>query len=240
MGRVVTLAQLLTNKNAGGIDSAPITKGEMLEMAAEYIRSVPGQPWTATAPRGSDCYLFMLDGAGTISAADRRHHFSAQAFAILQEGIEFTVESTGGAPASIVKVIAPAQPNDRSLAGFTGKIAVAERAKAPVLNLPDQKKKRIYFVDDDAVKSQRGHAMIVVYEKDTVTGLHHHPNAESMFVVLDGALQFTVNGDQVVVRPGQVAYFGLNDQHGLRVADESSSASFLEFHIPAAYTTVRA
>jgi hypothetical protein len=98
MGRVVTLAQLLANKNAGGIDSAPITKGEMLEMAAEYIRIVPGQPWTTTAPRGSDCYLFMLDGAGTISAADRRHHFSAQAFAILQEGIEFTVESTGGAP----------------------------------------------------------------------------------------------------------------------------------------------
>jgi quercetin dioxygenase-like cupin family protein len=125
------------------------------------------------------------------------------------------------------------------MTGFTGKIAVAERATAPVLDLPDQKKKRIYFVDDDAVRSQRGHAMIVLYEKDTVTGLHHHPNAESMFVVLDGALQFTVNGEQVVVRAGQAAYFGLNDQHGLRVADGSSGASFLEFHIPAAYTTVR-
>jgi hypothetical protein len=34
-------------------------------------------------------------------------------------------------------------------------------------------------------------------------------------------------------------YFGLNDQHGLRVADGESSASFLEFHIPAAYPTVR-
>jgi quercetin dioxygenase-like cupin family protein len=190
--------------------------------------------------RGSDCYLFMLDGAGAISAADRRHHFPTQAFAVLQEGIEFTLESAGGAPASLVKVIAPAQPSGRSPAGFTGKIAVAERAKAPVLDLPDQKKKRIYFVDDDAVKSQRGHAMIVLYEKDTVTGLHRHPDAESMFVVLDGALEFTVNGDRVVVRPGQVAYFGRNDQHGLRVADGSSSASFLEFHIPAAYTTVRA
>ena len=54
MGRVVTLAQLPTNKITGGIDSAPITKGEMLEMVAEYIRIVPGQSWTATAPRGSD------------------------------------------------------------------------------------------------------------------------------------------------------------------------------------------
>jgi hypothetical protein len=33
-------------------------------------------------------------------------------------------------------------------------------------------------------------------------------------------------------------YFGLNDQHGLRVVDGESSASFLEFHIPAAYPTV--
>jgi quercetin dioxygenase-like cupin family protein len=235
MGRVVTFAQLLTNKSTGGIDIASITKGETREMAAEYIRIAPGQRWTVTAPRGSDCYLFMLDGVCAISTTDRRHHFPAQAFAVLQEGIEFTVESEG-TPASIVKVIAPPQPND--LAGFAGKIAVAQRAQAPVLDLPDQKKKRIYFVDDDAVKSQRGHAMIVVYEKDTVTDLHHHPNAESMFVVLDGALQFTVNGEPAVVTVGQAVYFGLNDQHGLRVADGASGASFLEFHIPAAYSTM--
>jgi quercetin dioxygenase-like cupin family protein len=78
--------------------------------------------------------------------------------------------------------------------------------------------------------------MIVLYDKDTVTGLHHHPNAESMFVMLEGALQFTVNGEPVVLTPG---HFGLNDRHALRVADGASSASFLEFHIPAAYSTVR-
>jgi quercetin dioxygenase-like cupin family protein len=108
-----------------------------------------------------------------------------------------------------------------------------------MVNLPEEKKKRIYFVDDGAIRSQRGHAMIVVYEKDTVTGLHYHPNAESMFIVLEGALQFIVNGEPVVLTPGQAVYFGLNDQHGLRVADGVSSASFLEFHIPAAYSTVR-
>jgi hypothetical protein len=27
---------------------------------------------------------------------------------------------------------------------------------------------------------------LLVYDKDTVTGLHHHPNAESMFVMLEG------------------------------------------------------
>ena len=238
MGRVVTFAQLPTTK-AAGVDSAPITNGETREMAAEYIRIAPGQRWTATAPSGSDCYLFMLDGAGSISAAGNRLHFPAQAFAALQEGIEFTVESDGGASANIVKVIAPPQPNGRSLTGFMDRIAVTERDQAPVLDLPDQKKKRIYFVDDDAIRSQRGHAMIVTYEKGTVTSLHCHPNAESLFVVLDSALQFVVNGEQVVVVPGQAAYFGLSDQHALRVADGASGASFLEFHIPADFSTVR-
>lgn len=238
MGRVVTFAQAPADKIGDGIERAPITTGETREMAAEFIRIAPGKRWRTTAPRGSDCYLFMLKGEGAISAGNARHHFPAQTFATVQEGAEFTIENDGRAPAEIVKVLAPPQPNGR-LTGFAGKISVAERGKTPVHALPEQKKRRIYFVGHDGAKSERGHAMIVVYEKDTVTGLHHHPNAESMFVVLDGALRFTVNGEQVVVAPGQAAYFGMNDTHGLRVADGHAGASFLEFHIPAAYTTVR-
>jgi quercetin dioxygenase-like cupin family protein len=139
----------------------------------------------------------------------------------------------------VVKVIAPPRPSDRSLAGFTGGLSVIERGNAPVLKIPQDHKTRIYFVDDEAAKSQRCHAMIVVYDQDTVTSMHMHPNAESMFVVLDGAIQFTVNGNDVVVKPGQAAIFGTNDRHGLRAADGLSAASFLEFHIPAAYTTVK-
>jgi len=238
MGNVVTFSQLPATKIAGGIASAAITKGDMREMAAEFIQIAPSQRWTATAPQGSDCYLFMLAGAGAISAGGSRHKFPVQAFATLQEGVEFTVENDGQARADIVKVIAPPQADGR-FKGFDGTISVIERDKAPVLDLPKDHKKRLYFVDDHAAKSQRGHAMIVVYDRETVTGLHHHPNAESMFVVLDGALQFTINGEQVVVKPGQAAIFGLNDRHGLRAADGLSGASFLEFHIPSAYTTVR-
>ena len=239
MGRVVTFTNLRPNKIISGTHTAAITQGETQEMAAEYIRIPPGQQWIATAPPETDCYLFIVDGACAISAADNRHRFSTQTFAVVQEGIEFTVENDSSAPASIIKVVAPPQTNGRGTPGFTGKLAVTRRAAAPIVNLPEEKKTRIYFVDDDAIRSQRGHAMIVVYEKDTVTGLHHHPNAESMFVILEGALQFIVNGEPVVLTPGQAVYFGLNDQHGLRVADGASSASFLEFHIPAAYSTVR-
>ena len=238
MGRVVTFAQL-TSETVNGIDAAPITRGDTQEMAAEHIRIAPRRQWSATATRGADCYLFVLDGASTISAAGRQYHFPPEAFAAVEEGVAFRIEAGEDGPASIIKVIAPPQPNGRPAPGFTGKIAVVERADAPMLDLPHEKKKRIYFVDDDAIKSERGHAMIVVYEKDTVTRLHHHPNAESMFVMLSGALQFIINGEAAVLRPGQAVYFGLNDLHGLRVAQEQSGATFLEFHIPAAYSTVR-
>jgi len=239
MGRAVTFSDLQPNETVCGVYSAPITQGETQEMAAEYIRIPAGKQWIAMAPPESDCYLFVIDGTCTISVADTRHPFPTQAFAVVQERIEFSVENNGGAPASIIKVIAPPVSNGRGTPGFTGKVAVTRRASATMVNLPEEKKKRIYFVDDNAIRSDRGHAMIVIYDKDTITGLHHHPNAESMFIILEGALQFIVNGEPVVLTPGQAVYFGLNDQHGLRVAAGTSSASFLEFHIPAAYSTVR-
>ena len=133
----------------------------------------------------------------------------------------------------------PPAPTSNGRAGFRGPVAVASRTAAPTVAVPEQKKTRVYFVDPAAARSERAHAMIVVYERDTITGLHHHPDAESLFVVLDGALAFTVNGTQEIVRPGEAAWFGTDDPHGLRVADGGTRASFLEFHIPAAYTTVK-
>jgi quercetin dioxygenase-like cupin family protein len=239
MGRIVTFGELSGEAIADGVSRAAITKGETVEMAAELIRIAPGKRWTSSVPRGSDCYLFMRDGNGTISAGADTHPFPAQAFATIQEGVELSVANDGAAPAEVVRVLAPPQPNGRQLQGYRQTLSVAERQKRLIADIAAEKKKRIYFVGHHAAKSERGHAMIVVYEKTTVTDLHHHPNAESMFVVIDGALQFTINGAQAIVRPGQAAYFGINDRHGLHTADGCGGASFLEFHVPAAFTTVK-
>jgi mannose-6-phosphate isomerase-like protein (cupin superfamily) len=239
MGRVITFAQLPTHTIADGVSRAAITQGETREMAADLVRIDPAKRWAASAPQGSDCYLFMLEGTAAISAGGVRHPLPRQTFATVQEGVEFEIQNEGRSPARIVRVLAPPLPSARLLAGFRGKIKVAERARTPAVAQPEQKKQRLYFVGHHGAQSERGHAMIVVYEKDTVTGLHHHPNAESMFVLLDGALRFSVNGKEATIEPGQAAYFGMNDSHGLRVADGHAGASFLEFHIPAAYTTVR-
>ena len=42
-----------------------------------------------------------------------------------------------------------------------------------------------------------------------------------------------------VLGKSEAAYFAMNDTHGLHVAPGHPGASFLEFHIPAAFTTVR-
>jgi quercetin dioxygenase-like cupin family protein len=224
------------DRSADGVVRVPITRGDTREMAAEVVRIGPGQHWSASVPDGRDCYLFVLDGAAEITARTARHLLLRHAFATLEQGVPFSIANVGGPPAAIVKVEAPLEAGGRP--GFRGTIAVDDPSTAATVDVPEQKKKRIYFVDERAARSQRGHAMIVVYEKDTVTGLHHHPDAESLFVVLDGALQFTVNSAPAVVVPGKAAYFGCDDRHGLRVADGSTGASFLEFHIPADYTTV--
>lgn len=236
MGQVVTFAELAATAN-GGVSRAPITRGETTEMAAEYVRIEPGQKWSDAAPAGSDCYLFSLKGPAALAAGTARQSVPAQTFATIEENTTFTVANDTAAPVDLVKVIAPPKPN--ALKGFKGSIQVAERDKTSVLDVPEERKKRIIFVGHHAAQSERAHAMIVVYDGQTNTPLHHHPNAESLFVLLDGAVEFTVNGKQEVLKPGQAVYFKANDVHSLHTADGFKGASFLEFHIPAAYDTVK-
>ena len=55
--------------------------------------------------------------------------------------------------------------------------------------------------------------------------------------MLTGKVRFNVNGEDVVIGRGQAAHFPVGDRHGLRGAE--GDVSFLEFHIPGAFTTVR-
>ena len=260
MGRVVTFADLSYREAASGVARAAITAGDTKEMAAEVIRLARGASVTETVPDGSDRYLFTLAGRVTVSGAGESRTMEEEAFATIQEGTRFTIanadgagraadgagrvaDGTGraadGAGATIVSVVAPPPGSGAKRAGFTGGVALAARASTPVHDIPAEKKRRIYFVGKEAARSERAHAMIVLYVRDTVTSLHMHPNAESMFVLLSGRTRFTVNGEDVVVERGQATYFPMGDRHGLRVADGEDGVSFLEFHVPAGFETVR-
>ncbi len=107
----------------------------------------------------------------------------------------------------------------------------------PVVDLPAEKKRRTYLANAAlAAGSHRGHAMIVRYTGETFTRKHHHPNAESLFVVLTGKVQFLVDGKDRVLGPGEAAFFPTGNSHGLKSAD-GNELSFLEFHVPGAFTT---
>ena len=137
----------------------------------------------------------------------------------------------------LISVVAPPAGSSAQLRGYRGAGSVVPRDAAPLVDLPAEKKRRIYFVDKAAVQSERAHAMIVEYRADTVTTMHQHPNADSMFVPLTGKVRFTFDGAEHVVGRGAATVFPAGNLHGLCVAD--GKVSFLEFHIPAAYTTLR-
>ena len=238
MGKLVTFADLPYRETAPGVKRAAITGGEMKEMAAEVIRLAPGARLTESVPAGADRYLFTLTGNARVDAGGTSHAMAEESYATVQEGTELTVTNPSAAETTVISVLAPPSGNPVARAGFGGGVTAAARATTPVHDVPEEKKRRIYFVGHGAVQSERAHAMIVEYVRDTVTGMHMHPNAESMFVLLSGKTRFTVNGEDVIVGRGQATVFPMGDRHGLRVA-EGDGVSFLEFHIPAAFTTVR-
>ncbi len=238
MGKIVTFADLSYRESVAGVKRAVITGGEMKEMAAEVIRLGPGARLTESVPAGADRYLFTLSGGVTVGGRGASHAMSEESFATVQEGTELTIANPGGPEATLISVLTPPSGSPAARAGSSAGITVAARATTAVHDLPAEKKRRIYFVGQHAVRSERAHAMIVEYVRDTVTSLHMHPNAESMFVLLSGRTRFTVNGEDVIVGRGQATYFPMGDRHGLRVA-EGDGVSFLEFHVPAGFTTVR-
>jgi mannose-6-phosphate isomerase-like protein (cupin superfamily) len=239
MGKTVTFADLPYRETATGVQRSAITGADMKEMTAEVIRLAPRAHLTESVPAGADRYLFTLTGGATVVGRDASYAMVEESFAVVQEGTEFTVKNPYGAEATLISVLTPPPGSPAARAGFAGGVSAAARGTTPVHDVPAEKKRRIYFVGEHAARSERAHAMIVEYVRDTVTGLHMHPNAESMFVLLSGQTRFTVNGEDVIVGRGQATYFPMGDRHGLRVAEGGDGVSFLEFHIPAGYTTVR-
>jgi len=238
MGKLVTFDSLPFEEVAPGVRRAAITGPEAVEMVAELVRLAPGAKYSEKIPAGADRYLFTLEGEASLAANGTTHLMPLESFATLQESSAYTVSNEGTIDAELVSVLAPLPgAPGKSHAGFEGGVSVIRKTAAPRRDVPEQKKVRLYFACKEAAKTERSHAMVVQYSPDTVTNLHHHPNAESMFVLLSGKVRFTVNGEDHIVGRGQATHFPAGDKHGLRVAE--GKVSFLEFHIPGVYTTVK-
>lgn len=215
-----------------GVSVAPLIAKESTEMEVTLVR-LGGGRFASAVPSGSDQYLFVIEGHVRIETADQSATMGPQTFAIVQEGQAFSL-SEGSA--TVLSVVVPPAGTRRAASGFRGGLKVMPVRDLPIVDIPEEKKRRTYLASASTVGSERGHAMIVRYTGDTVTKKHHHPNAESMFVMLDRPVRFLVNGKEETLGAGQAVHFPINDRHGLRSA-EGKELSFLEFHIPGAFTT---
>jgi mannose-6-phosphate isomerase-like protein (cupin superfamily) len=232
MGTIVNFATTEARPVGPGVSRATLIDKDSTEMNVALLHLEAGR-YHAQVPLGSDRYLFVIDGTAHVEAAGRRATMGPQTFAILQEGTAFTL---GEGPATILDVVVPPAGMPRPSSGFADGLKVMAVKDLPVVDIPEEKKRRTYLASKSTVGSDRGHAMIVRYTGDTVTRKHHHPNAESMFVMLHGYVRFLVNGREETLGPGQAVHFPMNDHHGLRSAD-GRDLSFLELHIPGAFVT---
>jgi quercetin dioxygenase-like cupin family protein len=182
--------------------------------------------------------LFVLAGEIELACADESSVCGLHTFVGLPEGTEISLANRFGAKAGLLYLHTQEDARGGVLQGLGG-VAITPLASAPSVYVADQKKNRTYFVSKEAARSERAHVMVVGYEKQTITPMHHHPNAESIFIMLSGSIRFSIDGDDVVLNPGQAAFFASNDRHALCCAEGVEAASFLEFHIPASFSTVK-
>jgi quercetin dioxygenase-like cupin family protein len=234
MGRIVDLEKAPARPVAAGVTVAPLVE-DSRELAAALLRLEPGAAYHGEVPRGADQYLFVLAGAARLEGAGGTPaELAVRSFAAVEEGKPFALVA-GAGEARVLSVVVPARGGGDQ-PGFRGGRKVMALAELPVVDVPQEKKKRTYLATHDTLGSRRGHAMIVEYTGETVTRKHHHPNAESMFVMLDGRVRFLVDGRDVVLGPGEAVHFPMNDSHALSSADRTA-LRFLEFHIPGAFVT---
>ena len=228
MGKIVDYRAAEAREGTPGVAIVPLVDWfDGVEMAASILKLGPGARHTAKVPRGSDQYLFVLDGAPSLDGVA----LARDSWVLVEEMIDYTLGGAGW----VLSVQAPPPGAGAERPGFRGGTKVMRVADEPEIDLPAEKKRRTYLCNR-AIGSERGHAMVVRYTGETLTKRHYHPNAESLFVVLDGRVAFTVDGATHVLSRGEAAFFPANNPHGLKSAD-GTTLSFLEFHVPGAFET---
>jgi quercetin dioxygenase-like cupin family protein len=231
MGKMVNFRTAEPQALASGAGVVPLVDWfDATEMMASVLRLPSGARHEAKVPSGSDQYLYVISGEARIEAAHGTAALGADDWALLEEGQAYTLSGA----AELLRVTAPPPGAGAGCAGFRGGLKIMHVKDLPVIDLPVEKKRRIYLANHEIAGSERGHAMIVRYTGETLTKRHHHPNAESLFVILTGRVAFTIDGQERVLGAGEAAFFPVNDSHGLKSAD-GKELSFLEFHIPGAF-----
>ncbi len=235
MGKIIDFGAVEARSMSPGVVVAPLLDWfDALEMMASSIRLGSGSRYEAKVPAGSDQYLYVLSGRTRLELDGKRAELAPDSWVIIEERKSFRLD---GGPVELLSVVVPPPGAGRAAAGFRGGFKAMAVGDLPIIDLPEEKKRRTYLANKAlAAGSERGHAMIVRYTGETLTKKHQHPNAESLFVILTGKVTFLVDGQERVLGRGEAAFFPTDNSHGLRSAD-GNELSFLELHVPGAFVT---
>src|ERR1700719_534512 len=96
-------------------------------MAAQVFRIAPGAELATSVPEGSDGYLFLLSGSGSIAVGAGRAAIEAETFVAVGEKQTFALANTASTPLDMVYVLAPPQGSAREHAGLADPLAVTSR-----------------------------------------------------------------------------------------------------------------
>lgn len=236
MGKLLDYRNAPRKSAGSGASTVAITDGDIKHMQAEYIKLDANARLEGRVPAGSDQYFFILSGDCTAALKGKTGHpMKFGTFALVEESHDYVL--TSEVPCEVLSVIAPPPGQQSTAAGFKGGIKIRSMHNEPVDHVPDKKKQRIYLVTKETADSERAHGMIVKYVPETETTLHMHPDADSLFVFLEGNTEVTVDGKKGVGSFGKAAFFPAGNKHDLHGTPGNSY--FIEFHIPQKYTTVR-
>jgi len=239
MTTIADIEDVLTRSPAsGGVRHGRIA-GDGITMQASLWRVDPGAEALIRIPQTSDGYFFVLTGTGSADDGARPQPLKPAVFAIAAEGSEIRIANDGGDSLDFLHIVSPPAGSRAVIDGYKGPLKLVPAETVGLAHEPENKKKRAFFVGPKAIPSGRAEGMIVHYEKDTITRPHFHPDADSIFVILEGELEFTNNREEGTIRPGQAVFINQGHRHGTRVTPGHDRAAFLEFHVPAKFQTIQ-
>ena len=236
MGKLIDYRNAAREFRGRGATMAAITGADATKLQAEYIALEAGGVFERAVPAGCDQHLFVLSGSGSIAEPGQlAHALKFGSFVLVEEAHRFVLQAD--VPCEVLSVLTPPPGAQWAVPGFRGGIKIVSMHNERVDDIPAAKKQRIYLATRDSCGSERAHGMIVKYVPETETTLHMHPDAESLFVFLEGDTALTVDGDKRTGRFGNAAFFPCGNKHDLH--GTSGNSYFIEFHVPCKYTTVR-
>lgn len=240
MTTIANIDGLLASAAAQDGVSHGVLANDGVTMEVSLWRVSPGSEANITLPSSSDGYWFVLKGTGTIAEnGGAAQALKPQVFAIAGQGGAVALANTGNDPLEFVHVVSPPPGSTAEISGYAGPLKTVPAETVALAHEPENKKRRAFFVGPKAIPTGRAEGMIVHYERETVTNPHFHPDADSIFVILDGTLEFTNGRDVSTISPGQAVFINQGHRHGTRVTPGQEGAAFLEFHVPAKFQTIQ-